>query len=134
VTLPDRLLMPLTPEDRLYSGRWLREPREFDATMLLPPAAVPAPAATTMPALALPPSPSIPAPAVRSPAPAALPAAGVTRTGLPRRPTGDRPAERHDDPAPPSTPDPEAVRARLSSLASGIAAANQDPSRSRTSP
>jgi hypothetical protein len=144
VTLPDRLLMPLTPEDRLYSGRWLREPREFDASMLLSPAVVPAPAASTLPSLSLPPAPALPAlpaiapPALPSPAPAAPPPAGppagVTRTGLPRRPTSERPSEQDESPVPPSTPDPEAVRARLSSLASGIAAANQDQSRSRKSP
>jgi signal transduction histidine kinase len=161
VTLPDRLLMPLTPEDRLYAGRWLREPREFDATMLLPPAVIPAPAANTLPSLTIPaapalpaippparpapalpsparPAPALPSPAVPPPGPATLPAAGppagVTRTGLPRRPTSDRPPEQDEAPTPPSTPDPDAVRARLSSLASGIAAANQDQSRSRTTP
>jgi signal transduction histidine kinase len=173
VTLPDRLLMPLTAEDRLYSGRWLREPREFDATMIMPPSVIPAPAANTLPALAPPVLPALappalptlpphyrpaaiadlpssyrPAPAgalpaaaelpATTPAPAALPAAttpaGVTPTGLPRRPTTERPSEEDEPAAPPSTPDPEAVRARLSSLASGIAAANQEQSGTRTSP
>jgi signal transduction histidine kinase len=48
----------------------------------------------------------------------------VTAAGLPRRPA-EEPAPRIQQTLPASIPDPESVRARLSSLANGIAAANQ---------
>jgi hypothetical protein len=49
-----------------------------------------------------------------------------TDAGLPRRSPDPLPPLVDDSGLPPGMPDPETVRARLSSLASGIAAANRD--------
>jgi signal transduction histidine kinase len=161
VVLPDRLLLPLTEEDRLYSGRWLRD---LDASTV--PSVVPAAAVTTLPPTPLPAAPVSAAPVSAAPMsvaqlPAApMPAAALsaalavphqrtplslesramettvppispestsyTATGLPRRPQDTKLSEVDDSPPAPSTPDPEAIRARLSSLAGGIAAAQNE--------
>jgi hypothetical protein len=165
VVLPDRLLLPLTDEDRLYSGQWLRD---LDASTV--PSVVPAAAVTTLPPTPVPvaalPTAELPTAALPT---AALPTAAVpvaslpaasppvapiphprtplplesramettvpptspeltsyTATGLPRRPQDTRLSEVDDSPPAPSTPDPEVIRARLSSLAGGIAAAENE--------
>jgi hypothetical protein len=53
-------------------------------------------------------------------------ATSYTATGLPRRPQETRPSEVDDFPPAPSMPDRETVRARMSSLAGGIAAAQNE--------
>jgi signal transduction histidine kinase len=145
VLLPDWLLLPLTEEDRLYSGRWLRDLDAADAPTH-PASVVPAAAVTSLPPTSpqlpiLPTLPSLPQP--RAPLPLEARSletivpepqpepAGYTATGLPRRPpdalpsaVDGSPSLRSTTPMPePATPDPEAIRARLSSLAGGIAAA-----------
>jgi signal transduction histidine kinase len=142
VVLPDRLVMPLTEADRNYSARWLRELDTSTAdTMGSLPIAVPAPAVTSLPPLAKPlpslreplPLESRPVPALEPPArseaavsdPSEEPA-GFTASGLPRRPQETPPSEVERPAAAspmPAMPDPDAIRARLSSLAGGIAAA-----------
>jgi signal transduction histidine kinase len=173
VILPDRLVLPLTADDLLYTGQWLRGSAEGAPTpsvSVLGPTretpTVPLPSASTLPRSlatpnATPPSspadrvsiePSSSSPAVSAgvgaaadlpmiPAPRTSPegttghsatgdtgptASGHTATGLPRRPAEDRPSEVDTPPRPPTVPDPDAVRARLASLASGLAAAAQD--------
>src|SRR5258705_9789402 len=84
VVLPDRLLLPLTDEDRLYSGRWLRD---LDASTT--PSVVPAAAVTSLPPTPRPwlPQPRTPLPLESRPLEAIVPALpqepAYTATGLP---------------------------------------------------
>ncbi|HYN95676.1 MAG TPA: hypothetical protein VES42_17660, partial [Pilimelia sp.] len=79
---------------------------------------------------------------VGPPSPAGSSTAGFTPAGLPRRVSGGRPPEPvRRAPAsssaghpPPGPPDPDAARARLSSLASGIAAAQRSAPGAATDP
>ena len=156
VTLPDRLAIPLSMVDQLQPGRWLRDlgaghHTEYApaaaAVTSLPPAALtagPSDAATlaagqdeSLPLTHRPVGPAAGRAVLGQPGPASyLPTprgpwsldddADQTQS-LERPEPGEAPT--FDQPsASPLTPDPEAVRARLSSLASGIAAAQQgDP-------
>lgn len=118
VVLPDHILDPLPATDKLHTGRWL-DPSPAGAGRG---GALPAPSSV-----------SPPEPALRSlpePADTAAAAAVITAAGLPRRGPGATAPEDDDaeDRRPPGPPDPEAARARLSSLAKGLAAANRQPS------
>ncbi|BCB78874.1 hypothetical protein GCM10022251_44070 [Phytohabitans flavus] len=117
VILPERILAPLPPPTRFYRGQ------------LLGPVPEPTPSAAPPRALLT---------RVEEPvSPAMVPASidGLTPSGLPRRApatalpsaalAGRRPAA---TPARGDTPDPDEVRARLSSLASGIAAGRHSTS------
>jgi signal transduction histidine kinase len=127
VTLPDRVLGPIG-RDMLEPAPWMRDPARARE---LPVAEA---AATTLPASlqveAIPeaddhtgpngvPQPRLPMPGERRPV-------EVTSAGLPRRPGSDIPEPESTGWLPSSTPDPDVVRARLSSLASGIAAAKHN--------
>jgi signal transduction histidine kinase len=118
VVLPDHILDPLPVADQLHTGRWLEQTADAGRG--------PAPPVRS----ATPP----PEPALRSlpePADTAAPRAVTTAAGLPRRGPGATtpdPADGAEDRRPPGPPDPETVRARLSSLAKGLAAANRQPS------
>lgn len=159
VTLPDRLVVPLSMVDQLQPGRWLREIGVGSAQ-------APAPAVTSLPRMALPNGsqagqrsgqptggqpasgqPTVPAsgrPTVGQPSaerplmdrPVSGAPAQVGLVPMQRRPAPgeagwdqgrylDRPADDDNAATAPTTPDPELVRARLSSLAHGIAAAQQ---------
>jgi len=118
VLVPDRLVAPITSVDRLQPGRWLRT-ADVAADNSPPPAAV-----TTLPVAA---PATLPSP--RPPLPEEHLKSGTTGAGLPRRPAEDVSTPQAAIHAPsPATPDPELVRVRLSSLASGIAAANRGDS------
>lgn len=143
VVVPDRLVVPITPQDEHPADRRPRAlehyaspqgppqgPPQASPEHASPKYAAPQPAATSLPPVATPtPSTSmtpvtgsIPQP--RSPArPESLP---TTAAGLPRRPKhsdagGDVATSAGATGAAP--PDPDTVRARLSSLANGLAAA-----------
>ncbi|WP_173070994.1 nitrate- and nitrite sensing domain-containing protein [Phytohabitans houttuyneae] len=121
VTLPDRVLAPLPPPSRFYRGQLLGPLPEP------PPSAAPPRTVLAVVEEAAEPAPSILRPALVD---------GLTASGLPRRapaqalPTGPvagrPPAAR---PGGRTTPDPDEVRARLSSLASGLAAARPPAAR-----
>ena len=106
VTLPERILAPLPPPARFYRGQLLGPPPE--------PTPSAAPPRSLVPQREQPPPPAM--------VPALID--GLTASGLPKRapatalpagPVAGRPGAA-------GTPDPDEVRARLSSLASGIAA------------
>jgi hypothetical protein len=147
--LPDRAVVPITGYDQLQPSRRL----PIDAVE------VPAAAATSMPpslAAAVTLTRSAPAVGAGSPvthgSPVAIPApraplaspafAGppestpseFTEAGLPRRPSDTAPLPVDASDLPRGMPDPETVRARLSSLASGIAAAHRDTPPPSTAP
>ena len=136
VTLPERLVMPLDMVERLEPGRW---PRETEHTISLPAAAATALSnsvhAAALPALPAPPGPRGPStPPGYTAVPAYLPAQRaaqpeenvpleLTAAGLPRRPAEEVPPSEAHRALPATTLDPEMVRARLSSLATGLKAA-----------
>ena len=158
VTIPDHALAPLSASDALQPGRWMLELRSDAARMATPPpspalptlptvSAAPAARPAAVSAIAAAPPPPVARTTASAPAPRG---AGpvmprqrepepieqlhssdtTTPTGLPRR--GPRlllsDSDGSFDLARPGPPDPETVRARLSSLASGIAAATRrDP-------
>jgi signal transduction histidine kinase len=149
VSLPDRLVTPFTEDDHLQPSRWLRDaeqrhlPPAAAAATSLPPLVGHEPGDTHVPAPRRP-AESSPVPtATTEPPPTRVPSAEYpvvaftttdqrTAAGLPRRPAdapvpaGGAPDDRAE-PLPHPTPDPETVRARLSSLASGLAAAHARP-------
>jgi len=115
VTLPERILAPLPPPERFYRGQLLGPP--------------PAPVPSAAPPRALPASVEEPVEVVPS---VMMPSVvdGLTASGLPKRapatqalpsgPVAGRPLTTARPAV--DTPDPDEVRARLSSLASGMAA------------
>jgi signal transduction histidine kinase len=128
VTLPDRVLGPIG-RDMLEPAPWMRDPvraRELpvaqaSATSLPPSLQVEGSAPSEdQPS----PPPGVPQPLM--PMPGERMPVEVTSAGLPRRPGSDIPEAESSGWLPTSTPDPDLVRARLSSLASGIAAANHN--------
>jgi signal transduction histidine kinase len=133
VALPDRLVMPLGTVD-LFTP--LRLPREVDQTKELPAAAVtslshPVHTTAALPTEAIPHHASaIPAhvPTARPPRPEEHIALELTAAGLPRRPAEGAPPAEAPHSLPATTLDPDSVRARLSSLATGLKAANREPS------
>jgi signal transduction histidine kinase len=150
VIIPDRYVLPLSAVDRLEPSRWQREleltaehtgelpapavtslpaagPGIAAAIAPAPRNGVPAPATLPLPSAPTPPTPS-PGPWPRPPQLEPVHDLGRTAAGLPRRPTDDAMAFQPEIQAPPAMPDPELVRARLSSLATGLAAAQQDVS------
>jgi hypothetical protein len=121
LTVPDRLLVPVPEEDR-YSERRLHEPSIEDAPTLHGLAPV---AGYTVPRPALWPAQPSAAPRGHEPLPT------LTPTGLPRRPVEIELSTVDTPLPPPDGPDPELVRARLASLASGLAAAANEASGAR---
>ncbi len=122
LTVPDRLLVPVTEEDRRYSVPRSHDPsidstRPLDALTPAATAAVPLPAAW----------PAQPA----APSPGHEPAPAVTPIGLPRRPVEIEASTMDTELPPLDGPDPELIRARLASLASGLAAAANEASGAR---
>jgi signal transduction histidine kinase len=127
VLLPERLMMPITAYDQLQPAPRLpidplaaAVPATSPGDTSLEAARVPAPALTPLP---LPAHRRVPD-AETQPSPVEV-EAELTEAGLPRRSPESVPSPDEPSPVPPGMPDPETVRARLSSLASGIAAANQ---------
>ncbi len=134
VVLPDRLLLPVDG-DTLQPARWIQDAALARLPLALEanPASGSAPATDPAPAAARPPIPRR-GPG-RRPLPVALPRPRdeVTSAGLPRRPGREQSEPQPPAPTGLTPPDPEAVRARLSSLATGMAAAREqhaDPARS----
>jgi hypothetical protein len=130
VVLPEHILDPMPPSDQLSDGRWPSQSRPavrgLDPALALPGQRA---GASGTPALQ-------PAPAQPSTGQADGDATRedmLTSAGLPRRGLGSQPPDGVNGSAealPPGPPDPDTVRARLSSLAKGMAAANrQSPSR-----
>ncbi|MFC0533806.1 sensor histidine kinase [Phytohabitans kaempferiae] len=130
LTLPDRVLAPLPPPPRFYRGQ------------LLGPLPDPAPSAAPPRAGEAQPEEPVRLAPVRM-APATVD--GITAAGLPKRapaqalPSGPVAGRLPAPPAPPrqragGTPDPDEVRARLSSLASGIAAGRRTAPPQSTAP
>jgi hypothetical protein len=133
VTLPERLVVPLHTVHQLEPGP---RPRDVDHTIQLPAAAVTALSNSVHATAALPAAPSAPpptaepipvyVPAPRAPRPEENVALEITAAGLPRRPAEEVPPSETFRPMPAATLDPEMVRARLSSLATGLKAASQE--------
>jgi hypothetical protein len=98
VLIPDRHTMPLSTVDRLQPGRWLRE-------------------ATAIESVPAPPPPRAAVTALAPNRPPALPHQRTEPVSIP--------APNHSHPLSPATPDPDTVRARLSSLSRGIEAAER---------
>jgi signal transduction histidine kinase len=123
VTLPERVLAPLPPPPRFYRGQLLGPVPEP------PSSAAPPRTVLTVAEEPLKPAASLTRPAL---------AEGLTASGLPRRAparalpsgpvAGRPPAVAAAWPGGGGTPDPDEVRARLSSLASGIAAGRRSTS------
>jgi signal transduction histidine kinase len=132
VTVPDTLLALAPAADPLRWGRWhVTEPRSVDGGHDRTRPTLPAP--TYLPAGSAEPPWGAELTAAAGTEPAASTQGGYTAAGLPRRvagPTPQRPAATSDR-APAAgrlaagPPDPDAARARLSSLATGIAAAQR---------
>lgn len=127
VVLPEHILDPMPPADQASDGRWMGQPgtvRGHDPALV----GASAQRAGSPPAPALHPVPvprSLTAPADDDDAPHED---VLTSAGLPRRGLGSAPPEGVNgsaDAPPPGPPDPDTVRARLSSLAKGMAAANR---------
>ena len=133
VTLPERLVVPLHTVHQLEPAPG---PRDVDHTVRLPAAAVTALSNSVHATAALPATPSatpptaepIPVyvPALRAPRPEENVALEITAAGLPRRPAEEVPPSEIHHSLPATTLDPEMVRARLSSLATGLKAASQE--------
>jgi len=119
----------MPPSDQLSDGRWPSQPRPLVRGLDPALAALPGQSAGVSGTPAL------------QPAPARLSTGQVddashedelTSAGLPRRGHGSVPPDGVNgsaDPAPPGPPDPDTVRARLSSLAKGLAAARRSSNR-----
>jgi signal transduction histidine kinase len=143
VTLPDRVVMPLEVVDRLEPEQ---RSRDSGHTMQLPAVEVPASpnavyASAARPNEPLSPQPSaVPVfahsgptvsahvPSPRAPRSEESVPLEVTAAGLPRRTAEEVPPSEAHRSLPTAALDPEMVRARLSSLATGLKAANRDSS------
>jgi anti-sigma regulatory factor (Ser/Thr protein kinase) len=114
VTLPERLVMPIDTLLALESALPAALPA---AVPVARPAALELPTATPVPVHLT--APRIPQPEENIPL-------EITAAGLPRRPAEEVPPYEAHDSLPATTLDPEMVRARLSRLATGLKAANQE--------
>jgi len=129
VVLPEHILDPMPPSDQLSDGRGPSQRRPFVRGLDPGVVGLPGQRAGASGTPALQPAPAHPS---TGQAGDASSEDELTSAGLPRRGPGSVPTDGVNgsaEPAPPGPPDPDTVRARLSSLAKGLAAARREPTR-----